>query len=209
MNLEAQEVQNRIKNKRNLVINQNLKSINNNNSNSRYIQNLFTRTLLSVILVLGCAIFVNLSDKNLLFFKNNLFNNTISFAKINELYTKYFGNIAPDLGPSTVPVFNNTPTFSSIEQFDNSYKALMNTNVISFLESGIVVFSGEKENLGQTVIIQGIDGVDIWYSNLNNSNLTMYDYVEKGDILGEVNNNEIILTFISNGEYISYEKYIS
>ena len=85
----------------------------------------------------------------------------------------------------------------------------MSSNVISFLESGIVVFSGKKDNLGQTVIIQGVDGVDIWYSNLSNTNLTMYDYVEKGSILGEVNNNEIVLTFIENGEYVSYERYIS
>ena len=168
------EAQNRIKYKRN----QTLSGQRKNKGTSNYISNLFTRTLISVIMVLGCAIFVNINDKNLLFFKNNLFNDTLAFAKINELYSKYFGSIVPDA----------------------------NSNI---LESGIVVFSGEKDGYGKTVIIQGIDGVDIWYSNLTNLNITMYDYVEKGDVLGEVDNNEIVLTFMENGEFTSYEKYIS
>ena len=71
-----------------------------------------------------------------------------------------------------------------------------------------MVFSGEKEGLGNTVIIQGIDGVDIWYSNIENVNLTLYDYVEKDNILGEAQDGEIILTFLSDGNYISYENYI-
>lgn len=205
MNLEVQEAQNRIRNKRNLAINGQLKT----SKPSNYISNLFTRTLLSVILVLACAIFINLKDENLVFFKDKLFTETLAFTKINELYSKYFGNIVSDSNNATVPVFNDTSLLSSLEPWNNSYKATVNSSVISFLESGIVVFSGEKENLGQTVIIQGVDGVDIWYSNLATTNLTMYDYVEKGSVLGEVQNNEIILTFMENGEYIGYEKYVS
>lgn len=205
MDFEIQEAQNRIKNKRNMLLNYQIKE----EKKSNYISNLFTRTLLSVILVLVCAIFINLSDKNLLFFKNKLFNETIAFTKINEIYTKYFGKLNIDVGTNITPVFNDSNLFSSVEPYNESYKVKMSSNVISFLESGIVVFSGEKENLGNTVIVQGVDGVDIWYSNLSDINLTMYDYVEKNSILGEVNNNEIILTFMENGEYISYEKYIS
>ena len=78
-----------------------------------------------------------------------------------------------------------------------------------FLQSGIVVFIGDKENLGKTVIIQGNDGVDIWYSNLNNVNLSMYDYVEKNTLVGEFKENLAILTFMEDGNYISYENYLS
>ena len=59
------------------------------------------------------------------------------------------------------------------------------------------------------MIVQGIDGVDIWYSNLTNLNATMYDYVEKNSIVGEFNDQNAVLTFVENGEYIGYEKYIS
>jgi len=200
------EAQKRIKEKRNYTITQNER----NHTSSKYISNLFTRTLISVILVLACAIFVNLKDENLLFFKHHLFNETLSFTKINELYTKYFGSIIPEkVKEKTTPVFNDTSVFTNLEEYNDSYKATVSTNAITYLESGIVVFAGNKEGLGETVIIQGVDGVDIWYSNLSNINLTLYDYVEKGSILGEVNNNEAILTFIENGEYIGYENYIS
>lgn len=206
MNFEAMEAQNRIKNKRQEQV---YGTIAKPISNSSYISHLFTRTLISVILVLSCAIFVNIRDENLLFFKNKLFTNTIPFAKINEIYKKYFGNLTPSIASNTAPVFQDTNLFTFISPWNDSYKAKMSSNAIPFLESGIVVFSGEKENFGQTVIVQGIDGVDIWYSNLSTSNLTMYDYVEKGNILGSANDNEVILTFIENGNYISYEKYIS
>lgn len=205
MNLEAMEAQNRIKNKRK----KQLYGKKDEVTSSNYVSHLFTRTLISVILVLSCAIFVNLDDKNLLVFKNHLFTNTIPFAKINELYKKYFGTLGPSIAPETSLVFQNTSLYQSIEPWNDSYKVKLNTNAVSFLESGIVVFSGEKENLGQTVIVQGVDGVDIWYSNLSSSNLTMYDYVEKGNILGTAIGDEIILTFVENGEYIGYEKYIS
>jgi stage IV sporulation protein FA len=197
------ETEKQIKNKRNLSLN------NKKNTHiSKYINNLFTRTLLSVILVLICAIFIEYSDNNLLFFKNKLFNDTFSFTKINELYTKYFGNIIADNTLAT-PVFNDNTLYSNITELDNSYKVELNTNTMSFLESGIVVFIGEKDNLGKTVIVQGIDGVDIWYSNISSCNLTIYDYIKKDDILGEVNDNEVILTFMEDGNYINYEKYLN
>lgn len=203
MNSEIIEAQNRIKNKRNIMVNQEVKE------SSNYISHIFTRTLISVILVLACAIFVNLNDENLLFFKNKLFNETLAFTKINELYAKYFGDIVPDKVNKTTAVFNDASLLSSLEVWNDSYKGVVNDNPVSFLESGIVVYSGEKEGFGNTIIVQGVDGVDIWYSNLEDVHLTMYDYVEKGDILGNVKNNEIILTFMKDGNYIGYEGYIS
>lgn len=196
--------QNRIKTKRYDLVNKNTKTI----KPSKYISSLFTRTLLSVILILLCAIYINLSDSNLLNFKNKFFNETLAFTKINNLYAKYFGDIIPEKVNKTTPVFESGNSYTSINELDNSYELTLSSNVFNYLESGVVVFIGEKENLGQTVIVQGIDGVDIWYSNLENINVTMYDYVEKDAIVGETKDNKIILTFIENGNYIDYEKYL-
>lgn len=201
------EAQNRIKNKRMHFVNQTGKK-KEGEPFSKYISELFTRTLLSVILVLLCAIFVNSSDANLLIFKNKLFNETLAFTKINSLYAKYFGDIIPEKVTNSIPVFENTPDTSTIEQEGNSYFVSLNSNTYSFLESGVVVFLGEKEGFGKTMIVQGIDGVDIWYSNLENYNVSMYDYVEKGNIVGEFHEQKALLTFMENGEYIGYEKYI-
>ncbi len=199
------ETQNRIKNKRQVLISGQKKE----SKRSNYISNLFTRTLISVILVLLCAIFVNLKDENLLFFKEKLFQDTLSFQKINAWYTKYFGSILPlEKTDNTTAVFQSDAMYQNIEPYADSYKATINGPAV-FLESGIIVFLGEKENLGNTVIVQGIDGVDIWYSNITTNDLTLYDYVEKDSIVGDANNNEIIFTFMENGNYIGYEKYIS
>lgn len=201
------EAQSRIRSKRiNLVNNQ--KKLKKQEP-SNYISNLFTRTLLSVILVLLCAIFTNLSDKNLLTFKNYFFNETLAFTQINNLYTKYFGSIIPENVSPALPVSLNDKNYKTIEKEGNAFHISLTGNTYNFLESGVVVFLGEKEGLGKTMIIQGIDGVDIWYSNLSNLNATMYDYVEKNSLVGEFNDQKAVLTFMENGEYISYEKYIT
>lgn len=195
------EAQNRIRNKRNQYLHQCTKP---QTKRSTYISNLFTRTLLSAILVLLCAIFVHTKDENLLFFKEKLFSESLAFTKMNEWYTKYFGPIVPESTKATTPVFQEDQLYTNITPYNDSYKASA-SGPVTFLESGIVVFCGEKEGFGNTVIIQGIDGVDIWYSNLEEINLSMYDYVEKGTILGEAKEGEVLFTFLSNGNYISYE----
>ena len=53
-----------------------------------------------------------------------------------------------------------------------------------------------------------MDGVDTYYINVNISNYKLYDYVEKGQVLGEVKSNELYLKFEKNGEQLDYKKYI-
>ena len=69
------------------------------------------------------------------------------------------------------------------------------------------MYLGDKDNLGNTCIIQGVDGVDIWYSNIDTSNLTLYDYVSKGDMLGTTLSDKLYLTLEKDNEFIDYETY--
>ena len=80
--------------------------------------------------------------------------------------------------------------------------------MVPAIESGIVVFIGEKEKIGNTIIIEQVNGIDTFYSNININNLKLYDYVEKGELLGEVKNNELFLSFQKNGKYLDYKKYV-
>ena len=106
------------------------------------------------------------------------------------------------------PVFNNI-SYTNIENYKNGVKLNVNPNeTISVITSGIVVYIGEKEELGNTIIIQGNDGVDIWYSNLTDTNIKVYDYIESGTILGTSNSNEVYLTLLKDGKYMNYEEYI-
>jgi len=50
-------------------------------------------------------------------------------------------------------------------------------------------------------------GVDFWYGNIASTSLKLYDYIEKGSLIGEVN-NELYMIFSKDGKYLNYEEYI-
>src|SRR5699024_2478173 len=100
------------------------------------------------------------------------------------LYNKYFGSIT-SIYPTEELVFNESIQYSNIDNYLNGKVLTVSNNyIVPSIGSGIIVYLGDKDNLGNTCIIQGVDGVDIWYSNIDTSNLTLYDYVNKGDMLG-------------------------
>jgi len=70
-----------------------------------------------------------------------------------------------------------------------------------------VVFIGEKEGFGKTIIVQGIDGVDIWYGNVTNISVQLYDYLENDTVMGEVDGQSLYLVIKKEGNNIKYEEY--
>ena len=172
---------------------------------NKYIKNLIIRVLASIILFLGISIFVNYSDKNLLLFKNNIYDKTLKFTKISSLYNKYLGSVFP----IRENVINTSKNIDYKEI--NTYKdgaSLKGVNEVYPYKSGIVVFIGEKEDYGNTIIIQGMDEIDYWYSNIENVNVKLYDYVESDNIIGSAKNNTLYVLFMKNGEVLNYEEYI-
>lgn len=144
---------------------------------------------------------------------NKLFNNTFSFAKFNKWYKEKFGNALPidDIIPSndTVSVFNEKLKYSEAISYKDGVKLTVEDNyLIPTLEGGVVVFIGEKEEYGNCVIIQQSNGIDLWYCNVTNSNLKLYDYVEKGSLVGEASGNYMYLVFQKDGKYLNYKDYI-
>ena len=45
-------------------------------------------------------------------------------------------------------------------------------------------------------------------SNIDLLNYKLYDYVEKGELIGETINKNLILQFQKNGEYLDYKEII-
>lgn len=183
---------------------------NNKVMKSKYISNLFTRTLLSVIVILISAIYVNMNDENLKNYKEKLFENSLSFTKISKSYNKVFGKVLPlelDKG-TTKTVFNEGISYNNIEKYENGYKLDLTSNAVTALYDGIVVFIGNKDNYENTVIIQGSDGVDIWYGNINDVGVNLYDYVSKDTMLGQANDNKLYLVFNKENDYLGYENYL-
>lgn len=178
--------------------------------NIKYLKGLISRILITIIFVLGSIIYTNINSDNKKLYKKYVLENSLSFTKINNLYNDLFGEIdfIKKNKENSKPVFNNI-SYTNIENYKNGVKLNVSPNeTISVITSGIVVYIGEKEELGNTIIIQGNDGVDIWYSNLTDTNIKVYDYIEQGTILGTSNSNEVYLTLLKDGKYMNYEEYI-
>ncbi len=176
----------------------------------KYVKGLISRVLLAIIFVLGSIIYTNLNEANKELYKKHVLENSLSFTKINNLYQSLFGEIDPVSKPkdNSTPVFFNSINYTNIENYKNGVKLTLGANeIVNCLTSGIVVFIGEKDDLGSTVIIQGNDGVDIWYSNITDTDIKIYDYVESGSIIGTTNSDYLVLTFNKDGKYLTYEEY--
>ena len=94
-----------------------------------------------------------------------VFQSNFSFAKINEFYKKHFGSSVPlsKEKESTELVSNNTLEYTSKEKYKDGVKlTVKDGSVISLMDSGLVIFKGNKEGYGDTVIVQRPDNVEVW-----------------------------------------------
>lgn len=55
---------------------------------------------------------------------------------------------------------------------------------IEVVKQGLVTFVGERDGLGDTVIIDHGDGVESWYGHLIDVQVQVYDWVEQGKVIG-------------------------
>lgn len=171
---------------------------------------LLSRFLVFVIIVLCGLIFLKKSPnlRNVVF--KNVFQNNLKFAKINDLYEKYFGSALPLTGSDSLSLVSSEKlSFEKEEGYKDGVKLTVSNNyAVPLLDSGIVVFTGEKEGYGNTVIVQGANDVEVWYSNLKEVKVSMYDYLKKGSIVGETMDNNLVLVFTKDGKNLDYKKYI-
>ncbi|MBR3198934.1 MAG: M23 family metallopeptidase [Bacilli bacterium] len=177
---------------------------------ARKIFNFFSKILICIIVTLSCMIILK-SNSNLrgLIYKK-VFQNNFKFAKVNELYEKYFGVILPFSKNNNVSLVSKEEIeYESKEEYKDGVRLKVSENYpVPLLNSGIVIFIGNKEGYGDTVIVQDADGVETWYANLKMIKVSMYDYLKKGDIVGEASGDNFILVFTKDGKIIDYKKYI-
>ena len=144
------------------------------------------------------------------FIYKNVYNHNLSFSKIENYINKYLGVVVPDINSNVEEVFNEKLVYNSIEEIDEGVKLNINMNdTVTSFEAGIVVFNGIKDNLGNTLIIEQIDGNEAWYINIDTSGIDIYDYIEKGKIIGNCLTDNVTIYFKNKGEIVDYKKYIS
>lgn len=184
---------------------------NKKNNKSKMLYSFITKVLICLIIFVSLLIILKINPN----LKNKIgevvYEDNFSFAYINDLYKKYFGSILPfdDIIPTDEKVFNEKLKYSESNLYKDGVELTVTNNyLVPVLESGIVVFIGEKDNYGNTIIIQQINGIDVWYGNVSLGDIKIYDYVTKGSLLGEVTNNKLYLVFQKEGKYLDYKEYI-
>ena len=175
----------------------------NNESNGGFLVSYLTKTLICAIFVFVMLILVNVSDNIKDFMKEKVLTTNLNFASINSFYNKYFTNI---FRSNELPV-NNEFIEESYEEYENGVKVINESENVTLRNSGIVIYIGEKEEYGKTIIVQQSDGIDAWYGVLNSVDVKLYDYIDKGTILGGKEEYYYLL-FQKEGEFLNYEDVI-
>ncbi len=178
------------------------------NEKKRGKANLFSKVLLSIIFILISCIYIHLDENNLANYKKNIFESNITFAKINNWYHNTFGSIMPTISTTESQMAFNENNNDVKEEYLDGYKIEATYNpIVTSLASGILVYLDEKEGYGKTAIIQGVDGIDIWYGNLVDTTNKLYDYIEEGQILGNAKDNYYYNVFMKEGSKLTYDEY--
>ena len=179
----------------------------------KYISNLILRCMALIAIFLIMAIFYKSNKVFKDYIITNVYTNNIKFTKIKNIYTKYLGGIVPleKLKKEiTTPVFKEELEYSNISEYYDGVRLEVNDKyLVPIISSGMVVFIGDKDNYGKTIIIEGYDGVDIWYGNMDGVNVSLYDYVVSGKLLGTTLDNKLYLVYEKDNEYLNYSEYIN
>ncbi len=187
---------------------QSRKKVNNSNKLTKVIANFISRSLVTVIIFLVGLIICKNNASMKEFINKNIYTNSIKFTQIKNKYDKYLGKYFGTKN-TTTSVFTEKLSYNKANIYKDGVKLTVSDKyLVPALESGIVVFIGNKEEYGNTVIIEQIDGINVWYSNIEQKDIKMYDYVEKGSLIGEVKNKNLYLIFQKDGKYLDYKKYI-
>lgn len=175
------------------------------------ISKIFSKILITIIMFLGLSITLKVYPNSKEFIYKKVFEKNFSFASVNKVYNKYLGNVLPVKSifkEETKAVFKEELAYNNQEEYLDGVKLTVTDNyLIPVMESGMVVFIGEKEGYGNTIIVQQINGVDTWYGNISTSDVKLYQYIEKGSLLGETS-KELYLVFKKDGEVLNYNEYI-
>lgn len=183
-----------------------LKSKNNNLKIPKFIN----KILFIIVLFLVTILFLKNNQEFKQLFYEKVYKDNINFASINNLYQKYFGNIIPyNIFTSKLEtVFNENLEYKNKHIYLDGVKLEVDDNyLVPSIDNGIVIFVGKKDGYNNTVIIECENGVEVWYGNIDNENVKIYDYVYKGSLIGEAS-NALYMVFMKDGEILNYEDHI-
>lgn len=169
------------------------------------------KCLIVVVIFLGSLIYIKQSNDNKNKFKNVVYNNSLSFAKIYDVYKKYLGDVIPFKNifkDNTKLVSSEKLSYEQIKKEDNGYILSVSKDYITpSITSGIIVEKKVSSKYENVITVQDKNGLNITYGLIKNTNVKLYDYIEKGEIIGQAS-EELYLSFKKDNKYLSYEKVL-
>ena len=184
-------------------------SKNRRSSNSFFVRFL-NKFLITCLITIICLILFKKNASFKKYFNDKVLSVNFDFASINSIYKKYFGGTLPfsNIVPDTESVFSEKLSYISFSDYLDGVNLVVSDNyLVPSISDGLVVFIGEKEGYGNTVIVSGSDGVDTWYSNMKDVSVSMYQYISSGSFIGDCSKN-LYLVFKKDGNVLDYKKYI-
>lgn len=162
------------------------------------------------ILFVGVLITVKVNPTAASWVKTHVYMDNFSFAQIENWYHKYIGGIFSSNDDEVTQVFSGTIPYTSLEPYYDGVRLKVSSgSVVESLLSGIIVSIGEAEHYGNTIVVEQVDGVSVWYGNVDVSDVKLYDYVEKGQILGMSRSEDLYLVLMKDGAYLNYQDYVA
>ena len=179
------------------------------NSSNNFIK-FINKLLLCTIIFLTAAIISKSNPTYKEKIKNYLYNNNFNFSYIRNIYNKYLGGVSTIKESNTKEVFNEKINYTSITKYEEGAKLEVSNNyLVPNQEKGIVVFIGKKEKYNNVIIVENDNGIDTLYGNICNSNLKLYDNIDKNDYIGESCNNYIYIAYTKGDQVLDYKNYLS
>lgn len=176
----------------------------------KVVRNTLIKILISLILFLSFLIGIKKNENFKPKIYENVYEKSLFFAGINSWYNKTFGSILPlnNVFDSEVMVFDEKLDYNTINKYKDGFSLELDNNFVPIIKDGIIIYIGEKEGYGKTIVVESDDKTEIWYSNIDYNNVNLYDYVKKNDYIGEPIDNKLILVFQRNGDFLDYKEFI-
>lgn len=180
-------------------------------SKNNLFKNIVLRVLITIIVTLILLIGFKMNNNFKKTFYHYVYEENFPFSVVKNFLQEKFGtSLTFDKIVTDEEVFNEKLSYKDKNLYHDGVKLTVSSEyMIPSLESGIVVYIGEKENYKQVVIVQQMNGVDVWYGNIKQANVKLYDYVEKGSLIGQVDNKTLYLVFQKEGKFVDYQSYLA
>ena len=182
-----------------------------NKTSNSFFKKIILRILVTTIIALILLISFKMNSSFKKTFYHYVYEENFPFSVVkNFLQDKFGTSLTFDKLVTEEEVFNEKLSYKDKSLYHDGVKLTVSSEyMIPSFESGIVVYIGQKENYKQVVIVQQMNGVDVWYGNIKQANVKLYDYVEKGSLIGQVDNKTLYLVFQKEGKFIDYQKYLA